>query len=85
MYCSAFQAIGQIGTTTIKENQRKGRKNQGEGDFVGGSLTDGSFDKGDHPVEERFARASRYANDYLDPRAPSCLPSRQNDRLPTHE
>ena len=63
MYCSAFQAIGQSGTTTIKKISVKAESTRVSAISFGSSLPDGAFDQGDHPVEERFARAGRDAHD----------------------
>ena len=59
MYCSAFQAIGHSGTTTIRKISVKRRQHQRQRDLVGRALADGAFDQRDHPVEERFARGAR--------------------------
>ena len=52
MYCSAFQAIGQSGITTIKKASVKPGQCQGECDFVGRFLSHGAFDQRNHPIEK---------------------------------
>ena len=39
-----------------EEDDGQGRKQDGQGDFVGGLLTAGPFDQADHPVHEAFPR-----------------------------
>ena len=59
MYCSAFQAIGHSGTTTIRKASVKRGKHQRQRNFIRGLLTDGALDQRDHAVEEGLTRKRR--------------------------
>ena len=63
MYCSAFQAIGQSGTTTIKKASVRPRQCQGECDLVRCFLPRSAFDQGNHPIKKGLARRRRDIHD----------------------
>ena len=63
MYCSACQAIGHSGTTTIRKINVKAERTSVSAISFGRALPDGALDQRDHAIEERFAGAAGDADD----------------------